>query len=355
VPSSSGPTRRVRATLIASIIVVAAAFSAMAPASADPAAPPANASEAVRQLTELNATAFTLTESMYAAQDTLDRRRGELSTAVQFAHETSAAARDAEVAASANRQALTKAVNSAYQGVPQSSLGAVLVADSPQQLLDQMVLLDRILADRAAALADSTQIDEEARNQLDQARQAQASAAAAEADAARTQRDLEQRRTDLADQIAKITDQLAALTDADRAAIVSPGTTNPSELPAAASAASGTSAQAMRIALDQLGKPYSWGATGPGSFDCSGLIYFAYKQLGLTVPRVAADQAQAGTPVSRESLQPGDFISLYSPIGHIGIYIGDGKYVNAPTGGDVVKVAPVPWDEVTAMNRPTTT
>ena len=350
--SFSGPTRRVRATLIASIIVVAAAFSVNAPASADPAAPPVNASEAVRQLAELNATAFTLTESMYAAQDTLDRRRGELSTAVQFAHETSAAAREAEVAASANRRALATAVDAAYKGVPQSPLGAVLVADSPQQLLDQMVLLDRILADRAAALADSTQIDEEARDQLEQARQAQASAAAAEADAARTQRDLEQRRTDLADQIAKITDQLAALTDADRAAIVSPGTTNPSELPAAAS---GTSAEAMRIALDQLGKPYSWGATGPGSFDCSGLIYFAYKQLGLTLPRVAADQAQAGTPVSRESLQPGDFISLYSPIGHIGIYIGDGKYVNAPTGGDVVKVAPVPWDEVTAMNRPTTT
>ena len=108
MPSSSGPTRRVRAILIAAIIVVAAAFSAMAPASADPVAPPANASEAVRQLTELNATAFTLTESMYAAQDTLDRRRGELSTAVQFAHETSAAAGEAEVAASANREALAK-------------------------------------------------------------------------------------------------------------------------------------------------------------------------------------------------------------------------------------------------------
>lgn len=353
--SSPGPTRRVRAALIASIVPVFAAFSVVAPASADPAAPPVDASQAIRELTELNATAFTLTESMYAAQDALDLRRTELSAAVRFADETAEAARQAETAASANKRALSEAVNAAYKGVPQTSFGAVLVADSPQQLLDQMVVLDRILADRSAALANSTQIDKRAQEQLEQARQARVSAAAAEADAARTQADLDGRRTGLADQIAKITDQLGALTDADRAAIVSPGTTNPAELPPTASVATGRPAEAMRIALDQLGKPYSWGATGPGAFDCSGLIYFAYKQLGLTVPRVAADQAQAGTPVTRESLQPGDFIALYSPIGHIGIYIGDGKYVNAPTGGDVVKVAPVPWDQVTAMNRPTTT
>jgi len=111
-------------------------------------------------------------------------------------------------------------------------------------------------------------------------------------------------------------------------------------------------ARAVEIALAQIGDPYVWAATGPNSFDCSGLVQFAFGGAGIALPRVSSAQAQAGVPVSRANLQPGDLVAFYSPVSHIGIYIGNGQIVHAPTSGDVVKVVdldsmPTP----TAMRR----
>ncbi|RVW04924.1 C40 family peptidase [Rhodococcus spongiicola] len=102
-------------------------------------------------------------------------------------------------------------------------------------------------------------------------------------------------------------------------------------------------------AKSKLGSPYVWGATGPSSFDCSGLVQWAHKQAGVSVPRVSYDQIAGGTPVSKANLQPGDVVSFYGA-NHIGIYAGDGQVVHAPTSGDVVKISPVdsmPFDGAT--------
>jgi cell wall-associated NlpC family hydrolase len=103
--------------------------------------------------------------------------------------------------------------------------------------------------------------------------------------------------------------------------------------------------QAAQIAVDtamaQRGKPYVWAAEGPGSFDCSGLMLYAYAAAGISLPHSSAMQSQMGTPVSRSELQPGDLVFFYSPVSHVGMYIGNGQMVHAPTFGDVVKVADV--------------
>lgn len=96
----------------------------------------------------------------------------------------------------------------------------------------------------------------------------------------------------------------------------------------------------VAAALSRVGAPYVWGSTGPDSFDCSGLVYWAFQQVGKTVPRVSDAQIWGGTSVSLDDLQPGDVVG-YSGGGHVGIYIGDGQMVHAPTTGDVVKVVPV--------------
>lgn len=93
------------------------------------------------------------------------------------------------------------------------------------------------------------------------------------------------------------------------------------------------------------GCPYVWGATGPNTFDCSGLTQWAYRQNGITIPRVAASQAQAGERVERNELEVGDLIffrtDIEAPrrISHVGMYIGNGKMIHAPQTGDVVKVS----------------
>lgn len=101
----------------------------------------------------------------------------------------------------------------------------------------------------------------------------------------------------------------------------------------------------------QVGKPYVWGATGPGSFDCSGLMSFIFGNSGVNLPRVASAQATTGTPVTESQLQPGDLVG-YSGGGHIGVYIGDGQVIHAPQPGDVVQIASLHMMPIWAMSSP---
>ncbi|MPQ99043.1 hypothetical protein GB931_14155 [Modestobacter sp. I12A-02628] len=91
--------------------------------------------------------------------------------------------------------------------------------------------------------------------------------------------------------------------------------------------------------MAQRGKPYVWAGSGPGSFDCSGLTQFAYAAAGISLPHSSRAQSTIGAPVARADLQPGDLVFFYSPVGHVGVYIGNGQIVHAPTRGDVVKVS----------------
>jgi cell wall-associated NlpC family hydrolase len=99
--------------------------------------------------------------------------------------------------------------------------------------------------------------------------------------------------------------------------------------------------QLVAEARKHLGAKYVYGAEGPDSFDCSGLVQFAAKKLGIDLPRVASAQATQGKAVDKGDLKPGDLVyfSEGSGVSHIGIYAGDGKYIHAPKPGDVVKVS----------------
>jgi len=102
-------------------------------------------------------------------------------------------------------------------------------------------------------------------------------------------------------------------------------------------------AQALRFALTKRGDPYVWGAAGPSSFDCSGLVLWAYAQVGISLPHLAAAQWNMGVHVGRNQLEPGDLVFFYADIGHVGLYIGNGLMVDAPDFGEVVQVQPVMW------------
>ncbi|MFZ2176751.1 MAG: C40 family peptidase [Rhodococcus sp. (in: high G+C Gram-positive bacteria)] len=114
-----------------------------------------------------------------------------------------------------------------------------------------------------------------------------------------------------------------------------PGT--PPSLPALPST---HGAQALASAESKIGSPYVWGATGPNAFDCSGLVQWAYRQVGVSVPRTTYDQVNGGMPVDKGSLQPGDLVLFYGAQ-HVGLYAGNGTVVHAPTTGQSVKEAPL--------------
>ncbi|MFJ9902164.1 NlpC/P60 family protein [Streptomyces sp. NPDC101152] len=96
-------------------------------------------------------------------------------------------------------------------------------------------------------------------------------------------------------------------------------------------------AKALAFARAQIGKPYVWGATGPGSYDCSGLTQAAWRAAGVSLPRTTYDQVNAGTTVSLADARPGDLIFFYDDISHVGVYIGNGMMIHAPKPGAYVR------------------
>jgi cell wall-associated NlpC family hydrolase len=92
------------------------------------------------------------------------------------------------------------------------------------------------------------------------------------------------------------------------------------------------------VAMGQLGKPYVWGTAGPSTFDCSGLVVYAYGQMGVSLPHSSYALWNAGVFVSQDQLEPGDLV-FFDGLGHVGIYIGGGQFIHAPHTGDVVKIS----------------
>jgi cell wall-associated NlpC family hydrolase len=107
---------------------------------------------------------------------------------------------------------------------------------------------------------------------------------------------------------------------------------------ASATAVSSAAQTAVNTALAQVGDRYVYGATGPNSFDCSGLTTFSYNAAGISLPRTSKAQSGVGAPVSKANLQPGDLVFFYSPVSHVAMYIGNGQIVHALNASKPVQV-----------------
>lgn len=320
----SSPGRRTFLRTLPAVIAVLFTTSVLAgPAAADPAPPP-NASELVKRVADAQREATALTEQWHAAKDDLKNKRTKIEP-------TRKAAADARQAEETFRAGLDPVTQSAYENGNLDQLSALLASDSPAQYLDQMFALEGMAADHRVTL-------EQALAAVTEADRAEAAANEAASAAQLAVDEIGKRQQEAEIRIAEADKLLRQLSPAERAALRGPEVAGP----LGPVTGSGAGPAALRAAMTKLGKPYLWGAEGPNSFDCSGLVLWAFQQVGVNnLPRTAANQAGMGRAVSSSELQPGDLVFFYSPISHVGIYSGEGKVLNAVQSGDFVRYSEV--------------
>lgn len=323
---------------------------------ADPAA------DALARMTELSREAERITEAIYSAELDLDAKLAAQREAEDRQRTESEALSTARADLSKYQDVVNQVAAAAYMGGPSTGISAALTADSPQLLLDELSL-NRLMAtqmsNRVAAFRAASSRAESA------TRTAESSALVARtaAEQASTVRaELQSKQSRLRAQIADVEALYRALTPGQRAALADPGPPPPPPptippvsdpalmaMPEAAvpspvepgPSGSLEGATVVQAALTRVGAPYSWGATGPDAFDCSGLIKWAFLQSGKSLPRSSQALAAGGQPVETTEVQPGDIVTFYPDASHAGIYIGDGNMVHASTYGTPVKVAPI--------------
>ncbi|MHC3473767.1 C40 family peptidase [Streptomyces sp. 7R007] len=216
----------------------------------------------------------------------------------------------------------------------------------------QTLQLPTLTADLSTQVAQSAEATQQAaaNYQLQAERDAAAAKAAkqAKADLAEAKKKAEARKK--AEAARKAAAEQAASRSAERTTLAASTTSTAST---SSSTATGSAAAVIAFVKAQIGDAYVSGGTGPNSWDCSGLVQTAFKQVGISLPRVSQDQSTAGTQVSLSNLQPGDILywgsagSAY----HVGVYVGDGMFVGAQNPSTGVVEKPLSYDPPTGAVR----
>lgn len=349
-------------SLLALIVVALIAGFAPGAAHADRlASARAEADRAQADLQVLNDKVAVAAEAYNAAQQQLDETNAKIDENQQVLASTKSNL-------SVSRHELSSMLVDAYRQGNPDLIAFLLNANSIDSLIDQTRFIQRVTGHAEGVVRDVRRYTSEVKQReqaLEEERGARQSAlqdrAAQEASvraalAERTRllnslsteiqgiigrREAAQRAADAvlaakADAVLATASTIAGGADVSIGGSVDTGSSPSVAIPAPPSSSVGGSAAS--VALGQLGTPYVWGGGAPGGFDCSGLVAWAYAQVGVSLPHYAAAQYAMGTPVPLDALQPGDLVSFHGS-GHIGIYIGGGQYVHAPETGDVVKVS----------------
>jgi cell wall-associated NlpC family hydrolase len=319
------------AGLARAVLAVAGVVGVLLTAAPAQAAPATTAAQAAEMVAARGHDLEVVTEQFNEARSTLDTQRAA-AVAAQATLEQAAATLGAA------QQQVRGIARSAWTGDGMSGFQALMTSGSANDFVDRMSTIQMVAGRQNVILQAAAGANVAAA-------QAQATAQDAAAAAKATYDKVAAQQADLQKQVAEykaVYDRLSA--DEKRAAAAVPQRASRADRePAAPSGPVVASSDAAQIAIDtamaQRGKPYVWAASGPGSFDCSGLTAYAYGKAGIALPHSSAVQATMGKAVSRADLQPGDLVFFYSPVSHVGIYIGNGQMVHAPTSGDVVKVA----------------
>lgn len=262
-------------------------------------------------------------EKATEAYNKADERADELRDQVGTAQDSIARQQDR---INAMRDSLGSLAGAQYRSGAVDPSVALLFSDDPDDYLDTAAALDRINAHQAGELHDLQQ----AMRELSQNR-AEASGKLAELEKSR--KAVAQHKRAVEGKLAAARRLLDSLPDEERAAYDRASRSGRTDVPdlSGAVAPSGRAAAAVAAARSALGKPYVWGSTGPHGFDCSGLMVWSYGQAGVGLPRTSQAQRYAGTQVPLSQARPGDLVTYRPDASHVGMYVGNGQVIHAPT------------------------
>jgi cell wall-associated NlpC family hydrolase len=223
---------------------------------------------------------------------------------------------------------------------------ALLFSEDPDQYLDRAATLDRISVRQAGELKDL----QAAVREIAQKREA---ADGKLAELERSRKAVARNKRVVEGKLAKARQLLGELPYADRAAYDRASRSARPGLPDLDGAlpASGRAAAAVAAARSALGRPYVWGANGPGGFDCSGLMQWSYARAGVGLPRTSQAQRFAGHQVPLSQARPGDLVTYRSDASHVGMYVGNGQVIHAPYPGAPVRYDPVGMMPISSVTR----
>ena len=334
---------------LTSLALGAALFAG--PASTASADPAVTIAEAKAQIEQLQVDAEALNQSYLAVQQQVTASKSELALKQQ---EAQAKAQKVD----ALRKQVGQAALAQFQDRNVDTAAQLFLDSDTEGFLSQVSTIEKVGANQNKVLQDFQQ-QRASLADLQKSQQTQLAALEKkESDLSALKAGSDKKLTEAKAVLDKLTTQqqqtLAAqdqqqTKDAQTLAESALGTTpDPSD----SSAGSSKGQTALAWAKKQLGKPYRFGATGPSSFDCSGLTLGAWKSAGVSLNRTSQAQFRNGKAVSRSELQPGDLVFYYGGISHVAIYAGGGMIVHAPHPGSSVKYAKVDSMPFAGARRP---
>ncbi|MFD9393034.1 NlpC/P60 family protein [Streptomyces sp. NPDC060000] len=323
-----------------------------APDDSDPSAPSdaeeRSVSELLTELQRLYREAERATEAFNATEEQLGRRRAETGR-------LDAGLVKARLSLNASRGAAGRLARQQYQGSTDiSSYVRLLLARDPQHALDQGHLIGRLARERAETVGRLASGERRADGLARKARAALDEQLTLTERRKKERDDVTRRLAGVEELLASLTaDQLTALAELEKDGVAR------AQRKLVASGALGEDGKpskegekAVRYAVRQLGKPYEWGAEGPGSYDCSGLTSEAWGHAGTPIPRTSEEQWAHLPRIPLKELRPGDLVIYFPEATHVALYLGGGKVVQAPRTGEKVKITEIAAQPVLGAVRP---
>jgi cell wall-associated NlpC family hydrolase len=351
-------SRVLRTVCAAALAVVAAASPAVA-AHADPSSPglsgPSREPRATKSVAELLTELKKLYQQAEEASEAYNGTTAKLKKRNADAKKLDTALGVARTALGRSRNDAGRLAREQYQGQSDfSSYVQLMLSRDPEHALDQKHVIQRVAAGRAATVKRLTGAEKHADGLAFASRKALEKQRAL-ATRQKKQRDTVQSRLRKveallaklsAEQIAKVSRLEQQATDKAQGTLVTSGALSSARPP------SQEGDEAVKYAVRQLGKPYVWGAEGPGSFDCSGLTSQAWANAGHAIPRTSQEQWKQLRKVPLNALRPGDLVIYFPKATHVALYVGNGLVVQAPRPGSEVKISPLASNPLLGAVRP---